>query len=571
MDEFDDSLGDSAPPSSRRAGVGAASRSARGGGRAAGSAGGPRTEAQIAIAHQFAEIMQQNELLAKENRCGESHRHGGGSRRTARGDNKRSRGVAPYDRITHSIDFALCSLSCTLALRLSFLSLPLSAALCSLSRLFDSFLQRNASLAAEQPEKSAKANSRRAHARPAHEPTISDVSTQTHVGNAAASSGRHTDSTWKQDAHSCVALCFVLSLRLLPSLLSLFLRCCCCSLPRSLLVLPRFAGPSNCFCPLTPQFDKHKIGLEELEYRTKQLSALEQKASEDISLLRAITSGIKLRMTELRKETYEFQRDIVVSGENERSGHVMAEKVLRYFETTLHAKQTLIDKLRLKNKAMKAHRIKMDTQVRHKEEQGDSLHSIDFHQLQIKNSQFNQKIKERNDELLKLKMTTGKTVQILNTLKKSLNDLLAESRALRKELKEKDGIKAKLAAELERVAAEVRAERAKNRKYKVQQSNPDMPQVMDYVTQKSIAYELLAAKRNWERKVEIVEMAAKRARRVMHAKSAGAAAAAGGQGDAAYQQQHFGAYSPQQQQQQQSSSSPSPRFGGTDTHLPRIY
>lgn len=269
-------------------------------------------------------------------------------------------------------------------------------------------------------------------------------------------------------------------------------------------------------------------------------------------------------MEELRKETYEFQRDIVASSENDRSGHVSAEKVLRYFETTLHAKQTLIDKLRLKNRAMKAHRIKMDSAVRHKEEQGDSLHSIDFHQLQIKNSQFNQKIKERNDELLKLKMTTGKTVQILNTLKKSLNDLLAESRGLRKELKEKEGLKSKLAAELERVAAEVKAERGRNRKYKVQQSNPDMPQVMDYVTQKSIAYELLAAKRNWERKVEIVEMAAKRARRVL-ARSAGAGA--GSQGDTLQQQQHFGAYSPQQHQASSSSSG----FGGSDTHLPRIY
>lgn len=308
------------------------------------------------------------------------------------------------------------------------------------------------------------------------------------------------------------------------------------------------------------QFDKHKIGLEELEYRTLQLSALEQKASEDISLLRAITSGIQVRMTELRKETYEFQRDIVASaGDNQSSsGHVMAEKILRYFETSLHAKQILIEKLRLKNKSMKAHRLKMDATIRQKEEQGDSLHSIDFHQLQIKNSQFNQKIKERNDELLKLKLTTGKTVQILNTLKKSLNDLLAESKNLRKELKEKDGIKLKLAQELERVAGEVRAERSKNRKYKIQQSNPDMPQVMDYVTQKSIAYELEAAKKNWARKVEIVEMAAKRARRVLATKSAGPL------GDTQQQQpSQFGAaYAPNQQQQQQSSS---------DTHLPPIY
>lgn len=156
----------------------------------------------------------------------------------------------------------------------------------------------------------------------------------------------------------------------------------------------------------------------------------------------------------MRKETYEFKRDIVIGGENQRTGTIMAEKVIRYFEDKYKQKEALIEKIKLKNVAMKNHRAKMDAQVKHKEEQGrdihyflqslsrilwentdqptpnlflgDSLHSIDFHQLQIKNSQFNQKINERNAELLKLKMTTGKTVQVLNTAKRNLNELMVE-------------------------------------------------------------------------------------------------------------------------------------------------
>lgn len=99
-DDFDPISGDMID-SSRR------TRRGGGGGR---SKKAPQTVDQLARSQQFAEIMQQNELLAKEN------------------------------------------------------------------RLFDSFLQRNASLVAEQPEKQAKSSSRRQHARPAHEPTISDVS-----------------------------------------------------------------------------------------------------------------------------------------------------------------------------------------------------------------------------------------------------------------------------------------------------------------------------------------------------------------------------------------------------------
>jgi Domain of unknown function (DUF4201) len=51
------------------------------------------------------------------------------------------------------------------------------------------------------------------------------------------------------------------------------------------------------------------------------------------------------------------------------------------------------------------------------QDSGDVLHYIDFHQLQIENKQLAAKVEERNDELLKLKVTTGRTLQILNQLK----------------------------------------------------------------------------------------------------------------------------------------------------------
>jgi hypothetical protein len=262
-------------------------------------------------------------------------------------------------------------------------------------------------------------------------------------------------------------------------------------------------------------YQKYMIAIEELEYREKQFADLEQKSNEDISLLDSITEGIKIRIDEIRKETYEFKRDIVVGGANNLTGKIMSEKVVRYYENKLKEKTALIEKIKLKNTAMKNHRAQMDAQVKHKEEQGDSLHSIDFHQLQIENSQFNQKIKERNAELLRLKMTTGNTVQVLNTAKRNLNELLAQSRQVRKDIKERSTSIGKLNDELVQVQREVVRERAKNQKFKIQQSNPDMPQVLDYVNQKSEMQDLQAAVRNWQRKCEIAELAAKRARKTL--------------------------------------------------------
>lgn len=44
----------------------------------------------------------------------------------------------------------------------------------------------------------------------------------------------------------------------------------------------------------------------------------------------------------------------------------------------------------------------MEGQLRQKDDMGDALHYIDFHQLQIENKQYVSRIEERNDELLKV-------------------------------------------------------------------------------------------------------------------------------------------------------------------------
>jgi hypothetical protein len=43
---------------------------------------------------------------------------------------------------------------------------------------------------------------------------------------------------------------------------------------------------------------------------------------------------------------------------------------------------------------------------------GEVLHLVDFDQLKIENQQYMEKIEERNNELLKLKLSTSHTVQV---------------------------------------------------------------------------------------------------------------------------------------------------------------
>ena len=48
---------------------------------------------------------------------------------------------------------------------------------------------------------------------------------------------------------------------------------------------------------------------------------------------------------------------------------------------------------------------------------GEVLHEVDFNQLKIENQQYIEKIDERNQDLLRLKLMAGNTLQVLNTYK----------------------------------------------------------------------------------------------------------------------------------------------------------
>ena len=52
----------------------------------------------------------------------------------------------------------------------------------------------------------------------------------------------------------------------------------------------------------------------------------------------AVLEETDVRIAELKKEAYEFKRDIVVGAENFRTGKTMAEKVIRYMEEKLRQK-----------------------------------------------------------------------------------------------------------------------------------------------------------------------------------------------------------------------------------------
>ncbi|KAM5263688.1 cilia- and flagella-associated protein 263 isoform 2-T2 [Ctenodactylus gundi] len=256
----------------------------------------------------------------------------------------------------------------------------------------------------------------------------------------------------------------------------------------------------------TEMFEKYYAKLESRDQQPKRISEIKISA---IELAQAIIEEADIRCAEVQKAVYEFEKDILKTISKKKGSILATQKVMKYIEDTNRRRDNMKAKLRLKNVSLKVQRKKMLSQLRQKEEVGEALHEVDFQQLKIENAQFLEMIEAKNRELIQLKLTSGNTLQILNTYKKKLHQAMEMYSNLEKEILLRNELLEKINKEILEVEEDQGKAMALNKKLRKQLSEFRAPQVMVYVREKIINGDLEKTIREWERKVEIAEMSLK--------------------------------------------------------------
>ncbi|KAM3828682.1 cilia- and flagella-associated protein 263 isoform 2-T2 [Vipera latastei] len=234
---------------------------------------------------------------------------------------------------------------------------------------------------------------------------------------------------------------------------------------------------------------KCDLAQRELDETKEDLQLMKENSEKTLQNYLAVLEEADIRLVEIKRAMMDFDKDIVKTITKKKGSVIASDKVLRYLEDRIRSR---------------------------KEELGEALHEVDFQQLKIENAQFLEKIDERNQDLLQLKLTVGNTLQILNFYKRKLHyatamaAYLVKDIAQRKESLEKIAHEAILVEE-ERVKAEIL-----NKKLRRQLAEYRVPPVLNYVHEKVAVHDLENTLRIWERKVEIAEMALQSYRNVWH-------------------------------------------------------
>jgi hypothetical protein len=118
------------------------------------------------------------------------------------------------------------------------------------------------------------------------------------------------------------------------------------------------------------------------------------------------------KAVEIREAFLEFKREIFRASENSRTGKPIPAKLVASFEEQEAVKDAEVERMRLSNIQRRNALRKLELTLKQKENLAEGLHLIDFEQLKIENQTLNEKIEERNEELLKLRKKTTNTVQV---------------------------------------------------------------------------------------------------------------------------------------------------------------
>ncbi|XP_006042549.1 coiled-coil domain-containing protein 96 [Bubalus bubalis] len=119
-----------------------------------------------------------------------------------------------------------------------------------------------------------------------------------------------------------------------------------------------------------------------------------------------------------------------------RGGRQVALREVEQIQALEDKKEKEMSALRLENVQLKQSLVHFETRMRTQEDLTEGLLLIDFEQLKIENQTFNEKVEERNEELLKLRSKVTNNVQIITHVKEKLHFVDIENMCKKAELME---------------------------------------------------------------------------------------------------------------------------------------
>jgi len=259
-----------------------------------------------------------------------------------------------------------------------------------------------------------------------------------------------------------------------------------------------------------PVSKKLEIATQVNEKIEEMIKAEHKKFSIEIESVRARLVQIGVREKEIEKERNQFVREILEESTDERTGHIIGERLLKWYDDTVKSKETKKETLKLKKDSMSVKTKQTRARLEQKRDLGEKLQQVDYDQLQIDNENYQKDIKGLSSELAKLQKTSSSVVSRLQTARTILSEEENECEEMRTSIEQKRKAIDKYQKESDDVESDQKKLNSNNEEITTKKSEYRVPDVTDYIDKKANIYEQAKIIKNWERKVQLATMNVKR-------------------------------------------------------------
>ncbi|TPX34310.1 hypothetical protein SmJEL517_g03011 [Synchytrium microbalum] len=179
------------------------------------------------------------------------------------------------------------------------------------------------------------------------------------------------------------------------------------------------------------RYNQCVTSISDLTEKRETHSIAHAKTVTDLS---ARLSTLKTESDSKSTEFTSYKRRIAKESENSRTGQPIPFKAIDSIEILESRKDAEVSAVQLEHIRLKNRLKRCELALKQREELADGLHLIDFEQLKIENQAYNEKIEERNEELLKLRKKITTVVQILTHVREKLQFVQTENEVLKKQM-----------------------------------------------------------------------------------------------------------------------------------------
>ncbi|EEQ98893.1 hypothetical protein Pmar_PMAR012906 [Perkinsus marinus ATCC 50983] len=182
--------------------------------------------------------------------------------------------------------------------------------------------------------------------------------------------------------------------------------------------------------------DNSSVHLQEMGKNEQQLREL-MELTEQKNHLEEMLKQAQERKALFMKD---FKRHVARDSEYMRSGKKIPLKIIQEVEDFEFDKNAELEEARATHITLKNRLVKLEAELRGRDQLAEGLHIIDFEQLKIENQTLSEKIGERQEQVQELKKKIITTIQVLAHMREKMGFLEKRGGSIHSSLTELDKV-----------------------------------------------------------------------------------------------------------------------------------